>query len=360
MDTKRRILHLDMDAFFAAVEEKRRPELRGKPLVIGGNGDPSKRGVVSTASYAARRFGVHSAMPLRVADRLCPQCIFLPVDYEEYVRVSQIIKTILREFSPVMEDVGIDEAFLDISDKAEPSEEIARKIKTRVKEATGLTCSIGIAPNKLLAKLASDMQKPDGLTILSMEDLQDRVWPLAARKLIGVGPKTEKALQEMNISTIRELAQAPVEKLVERFGESHGNYLHAASWGKDESPMVTHWEPKSIGSETTFQQDTDDQRILRKAIGELASDVGRRLRKGGYKAWTITLKVRFAPFETHTRSKTLSFPTDSAPRIKGIAISSLMEFEEKRKIRLLGIRAERLEKPVPSLPLRQQGEPGEH
>lgn len=341
----RRILHMDMDAFFAAIEEKRRPELAGKPIVIGGRGDPHQRGVVSTASYAARKFGVHSAMPLQVAYRLCPQCIFLPVDYQEYVRVSSVIKKILREFSPVMEDIGIDEAFLDISDNPESSEEIAGKIKAGVKEKTGLTCSIGIAPNKLLSKLASDMEKPDGLTILYKKDIQDRIWPLAARKLLGVGPKTEKALQELGISTIGELALTPVEKLVERFGESHGYYLHQAAWGKDDSPLVTHWEPKSISSETTFQQDTDDLKILKKALGMLAGEVGQRLKEGNYKAWTITLKVRFSPFETHTRSKTLSFPTNAAPRIMGVALSSLLEFEGKKKIRLLGIRAERLEKP---------------
>jgi DNA polymerase-4 len=174
MKDRRRILHIDMDAFFSAVEQKRRPKLVGKPVVVGGEGDPTKRGVVSTASYEARKFGIHSAMPLRTAYKLCPDAVFLPVDYEEYSRVSEEVKAILREFSPIMEDVGIDEAFLDLSSFERPSEEIAREIKKRIKDETDLTCSIGIAPNKLLAKMASELQKPDGLTVIGENDIPDR------------------------------------------------------------------------------------------------------------------------------------------------------------------------------------------
>ena len=188
-----------MDAFFAAVEEKRHPELQGKPVVIGGSGDPTKRGVVSTASYEARKYGIHSAMPLQTAYKLCPDAIFLPVDYEEYARVSSIIKEILKGISPVMEDVGIDEAFLDISEIQKPSELVAREIKERIKAQTGLSCSIGIAPNKLLAKMASDLQKPDGLTILTDDAIESRIWPLPVRKLWGVGPKTEGYLSSIAI-----------------------------------------------------------------------------------------------------------------------------------------------------------------
>lgn len=254
----RRILHIDMDAFFAAVEEKRHSELKGKPVVIGGSGDPTQRGVVSTASYEARKYGIHSAMPLRTAYKLCPEAIFLPVDYEEYSRVSKIIKNILKEISPVMEDVGIDEAFLDISEIDRPSEEIAQEIKNRIREETGLTCSIGVASNKLLAKIASDMQKPDGLTIIKEEDIEGRIWPLPVRKLWGVGPKTEESLKKIGIHTIGELASMPLDRLVENFGESYGNYLYEASKGRDESPLVTHWEPKSVSRETTFQTDTNN------------------------------------------------------------------------------------------------------
>ena len=231
---------MDMDAFFAAVEERRHPGLKGKPVVIGGSGDPMQRGVVSTASYEARKYGIHSAMPLKTAYKLCPHAVFLPVDYQEYARVSQSIKEILQEFSPVMEDVGIDEVFLDISEIDKTSEEIAREIKDKIKDRTGLTCSIGIAHNKLLAKIASDLQKPDGLTILAGKDLEARIWPLPVRKLWGVGPKTEAYLKQLNIRTIGELAATSRDKLIEQFGKSYGQYLHEASHGIDDSPPVTH------------------------------------------------------------------------------------------------------------------------
>ena len=180
-------------------------------MVVGGEGDPTKRGVVSTASYEARKFGIHSAMPLRTAYRLCPDAVFLPVDYEEYSRVSEEVKAMFRQFSPEIEDVGIDEAFLDISSIESPSEEIAKEIKKRVRDETGLTCSIGIGPNKLLAKIASDMHKPDGLTIIMEDDIRERIWPLSVRKLWGVGPKTEAYLREMNIQTIGDLASLPLD-----------------------------------------------------------------------------------------------------------------------------------------------------
>ncbi len=238
MTEMRRILHIDMDAFFSSVEQKRRPELIGKPVVIGGDGDPTKRGVVSTASYEARKFGIHSAMPLMTAYKLCPKAIFLPVDYEEYSRVSKMFKAVLREFTEIIEDVGIDEAFLDISSIDKSSEEIAKGIKKRIKEETDLNCSIGIAPNKLLAKIASDLDKPDGLTIITEEDIEKRIWPLPARKLWGVGPKTEAYLKEkMGIKTIGELAALPLERLIEEFGQSYGSYLYEASRGIDESEL---------------------------------------------------------------------------------------------------------------------------
>ena len=199
---QRRIIHIDMDAFFAAVEEKKNPALIGKPVVIGGGGNPNKRGVVSTANYEARKYGIYSAMPLRTAHKLCPHAIFLPVDYESYLQASQQFKSVLFSITPVMENAGIDEAFLDASAVPGESEIIASKIKTGVKEKTGLTCSIGIAPNKLLAKIASDMRKPDGLTILNENDIEDKLWPLPIRKLYGIGPKTETHLKKIVIETI--------------------------------------------------------------------------------------------------------------------------------------------------------------
>lgn len=335
----RRILHIDMDAFFAAVEENRRPELKGKPVVIGGSGDPTKRGVVSTASYEARKYGIHSAMPLKTAYRLCPHAVFLPVDYDEYVRVSSIIKDILGKFSPVMEDVGIDEAFLDISDIDMPDERIAQEIKERIMEQTGLTCSIGIAPNKLLAKIASDMKKPDGLTIITEPDVESRIWPLPVRKLWGVGPKTEAHLKDLSVHTIGDLASVPLEVLTDHFGNSYGNYLYESSRGIDRSELVTHWEPKSSSRETTFQSDTDNWQVIAKSLAELVGDVVDDLREKNYKAKNVTVKIRFSDFQTLTRAKTLDEPTDSLEIIRKTAFLCLNKFELKKKVRLVGVRA---------------------
>lgn len=338
----RRILHIDMDAFFASIEQKRCPELVGRPVVIGGDGDPTKRGVVSTASYEARKFGIHSAMPLRTAYRHCPYAVFLPVDYEEYSRVSTYIKKILREFTLIIEDAGIDEAFLDISKICKPSEKIAKEIKKRIKEKTGLTCSIGIAPNKLLAKIASDMQKPDGLTIITEEDIKQKIWPLPVRKLWGVGPKNSAYLKKMGIKTIGELASIPIDKLIERFGKSYGKYLYRASRGIDENPIITHWEPKSASREITFQRDIDNRQFLVKTLAEVTREVVNDIRQRGYKGKTVTVKIRFSNFETHTRTKTLSEHTYSLEEIRRAAFDCLNSLELKKKVRLIGIRISRL------------------
>ncbi|MEW6002688.1 MAG: DNA polymerase IV [Nitrospirota bacterium] len=334
----RRILHIDMNAFFAAIEQKRHPDLVGKPVVIGGNGDPTKRGVVSTASYEARKYGIHSAMPLRRAYRLCRECIFLPVDYDEYLRVSEKIKTILLNFTPLIEDMGIDEAFLDITDIDMESEEIAKRIKERIREEVGLTCSIGIGPNKLLAKIASDMRKPDGLIIITDENIERMIWPLPVRKLWGVGPKTESRLKDMRIMTIGDLASVKVEKLVEEFGKSYGKYLYEASRGIDESPVITHWEPKSMSREMTFQRDIDDWQTIAKNLAELTQEVVANLKGSGYKGKTVTVKVRFNDFKTYTRAKTLPDFTDSIELIRRAAFEALGRLELKKKIRLIGVR----------------------
>ncbi|MDH4230515.1 MAG: DNA polymerase IV [Nitrospirota bacterium] len=334
----RRVLHIDMDAFFASVEEKRHPELKDKPIVIGGSGDPSKRGVVSTASYEARKYGVHSAMPLKTAYRLCPQAVFLPVDYNEYARISGIIKNILAQFSPVMEDVGIDEAFLDISGSGMSNEQIAREIKERIRRQTGLSCSIGIAPNKLLAKIASDMQKPDGLTVITMGDIESRIWPLPVRKLWGVGPKTEAFLRKIAVHTIGDLASLSQDDLVGQFGESYGHYLHEASHGIDHSPLITYWEPKSISRETTFQTDTDDWQTIARNLAELTRDTVDDLRGRGYKTNNVTVKIRFSDFQTQTRAKTIAEPTDNLEAIRKVAFQCLNRFELKKKVRLVGVR----------------------
>jgi DNA polymerase-4 len=341
----RRILHIDMDAFFSSVEQKRHPELVGKPVVIGGAGDPTKRGVVSTASYEAREFGIHSAMPLRTAYNLCPGAIFLPVDYEEYSRISEKFKAVLREFTPIIEDVGIDEAFLDISSIDKPSEEIAKEIKKRIKEETDLNCSIGIAPNKLLAKIASELEKPDGLTIITEEDIERRIWPLPARKLWGVGPKTEAHLKEkMGVKTIGELASLSLETLVEEFGQSYGGYLYETSRGIDESELITHWEPRSISRETTFQRDLDNWQLIAKNLVELIKDVVATMKEEGYRGRTVTVKVRFNDFKTYTRAKSLDKFTDLEAEIRRAAFDCLGRFELDKKVRLIGVRISNLEK----------------
>lgn len=333
-----------MDAFFSAVEEKRHPEFAGKPVIIGGDGDPRKRGVVSTASYEARKYGIHSAMPLRRAYQLCPQAVFLPVDYDEYVKVSGKVKAILRMFTPLVEDVGIDEAFLDITDIDIESEEIVKRLKERISEETGLTCSIGIAPNKLLAKIASDMKKPDGLTIILPTDIKIMIWPLSVRKLWGVGSKTEKRLQDVGIMKIGDLASVPLEKLIEDFGQSYGNYLYEASKGIDDSPLITHWEPKSISRETTFQIDTDNWNIISKNLADLTRDVVNSMRESGYKGKTVTIKIRFSNFETHTKAKTFDNFTDSLVVIRKAAFEVFGRIELKKKVRLIGVRVSNLKK----------------
>jgi len=339
----RRILHMDMDAFFAAVELRRHPELVGKPLVIGGRGDPTRRGVVSTASYEARKYGIHSAMPLRTAQKLCPKALFLPVDLKEYSRVSRQVKLILKEFSPIMEDGGIDEAYLDITLSEESSEAIARSIKEKIYSSLGLTCSIGIAPNKLLAKIASDLEKPDGLTILEFDDIPLRIWPLPVRKLWGVGPKTEEHLKRIGIHTIGEIASAGLDMLVKEFGASHGHFLHRASRGIDDRPLVTHWVPKSSSRETTFQHDIVDHKIITETLLKLADRVTEDIRKDGFKARNITVKVRFSSFETHTRGMTLREATDEIAVVRKAAMISLQWFDLRKPVRLIGIRLGGLE-----------------
>lgn len=336
----RRILHIDMDAFFAAVEEKRNPDLKGKPLVIGGRGDPSKRGVVSTASYEARKYGIHSGMPLKIAFRLCPGAAFLPVDYEAYAAVSRQFKEVLHAITPIIEDVGIDEAFLDISDEPDSNEVIAAKIKAGIHEATGLTCSIGIAPNKLLAKIASDMRKPDGLTVLTGNDIEDSLWPLPARKLHGVGPRTEDHLRTLSMETIGDVASLPLEALIEHFGNSHGQYLHEASRGIDHSPVVTHREPKSFSRETTFQEDVKNWQTIARTIAELTKEVVSDLTSHGYGAKTITVKVRFSDFRTVTRSCSSQETLTGEDVIRRLAFSCLKRVDlAGKKVRLAGVRA---------------------
>jgi DNA polymerase-4 len=244
----------------------------------------------------------------------------------------------------MVEDVGIDEAFLDISSIDRSSDEIAKEIKKRIQEAIGLTCSIGIAPNKLLAKIASDLEKPDGLTIVAEKDIETRIWPLPARKLHGVGPKTEAYLREMGVKTIGELAALPLERLVEEFGQSYGNYLYEASRGIDASELVTHWEPKSISRETTFQRDVGDWQLIAKNLAELVRGVVASMKEEGYQGRTVTVKVRFNDFKTYTRAKSLDEFTDSEPEFRLAAFDCLNRFELKKRVRLIGFRISNLKK----------------
>jgi len=347
---KRLILHLDMDAFFAAVELLRHPELRGRPVIVGGRGDPMQRGVVSTASYEARKFGIHSAMPLRTAFHLCPQAAFLPVDIRTYEKESKKIKTLLKEFSPRIENVGIDEAFLDISSCRQPPEDLARAIKARVLEETGLTCSIGIAPNKLLAKLASDMDKPDGLTILDAQDVPTRIWPLDVRKLWGVGPRREERLRALDVATIGDLASLPLATLVARFGRAHGAWLHRAARGIDSSPLVTHREPKSLSRETTFQRDIKNPALLAEVLTGQVRDVVARLQKQGYRCRTVTVKLRYADFETHQHAATLERTSADPETIRRTARRCLARFPLKKRVRLIGVRLSGLMRRLSDLP----------
>jgi DNA polymerase-4 len=340
----RRILHIDMDAFFASIEQQRRPELADMPLVVGGRGDPTERGVVSTASYEARVFGIHSGMPLRTALSLCPQAVFLPVDFRAYERVAERIREILHEVSPVVEEAGIDEAYLDLAGIDTSPEEVARLLKRRIREATGLTCSVGIAPNKLLAKLAAGLEKPDGLTLLNEADVPERLWPLPVRRLPGVGPKTEERLAALGIATIGELAAASPEGLVARFGPAHGMYLHWAARGVDDTPLVVSREARSLSRETTFQQDVADLPTLALVLGRQVRELSTRLQRGGWRGRRVTVKLRYQNFETHTHAVTLGAATNRPAALYAAARRCLDRFPLRRKVRLLGLRVSALEK----------------
>jgi DNA polymerase-4 len=283
-------------------------------------------------------------MPMMTACKLCPQAVFLPVDYQAYVAASVQFKSTLLSITPIIEDIGIDEVYLDVSELTDSSEIIVSRIKTGIKEKTGLTCSIGIAANKLLAKIASDMQKPDGLTLLSEGDIESRLWPLPARKLYGVGPKTEAHLKTMGIETIGQLTLLPLETLIEHFGNSYGQYLYDSSRGINDSPLITHWEAKSISRETTFQKDIKDWQSIAKTLALLTREVVSDMQDSGNKARTVAIKIRFSDFETKTRAKTLTDYTDSEEEMRKAAFACLKRIDLNKRVRLIGVRASNLEK----------------
>jgi DNA polymerase-4 len=336
----RTILHVDLDAFFAAVEQRDRPELRGKPVIVGGGG-PNDRGVVSTASYEARVFGVHSAMSLREAGRRCPNGIFLPVDGAKYQAASKDVLAVLRRFTPLVEPISIDEAFLDVTGSRVlfgDGEAIGRRIKDEVKGSVDLTISVGVATTKLVAKIASDLGKPDGLVVVEPGDEATFLAPLEIRRLWGVGEKSAAALREYGVRTIGDLADLPEDLLVRRFGKHGGALAHRAR-GIDDDPVGGREAAKSIGHEHTFDVDTSDREVIERTLLGMSEGVAGRLRDSGVKATTITVKIRDTTFRTITRQRTLPDATDLTEPIFRTALELARPEVRGLRIRLLGVTA---------------------
>ena len=370
-----------MDAFYASVEWLRYPQLKGLPMVIGGGRrredeliarlnterperswtaadlgdipvdffpllkDYVGRGVITTASYAARPFGIGSAMGLMKAAKLCPQAILLPADFDEYRRFSRAFKQVILDIAPVMEDRGIDEVYIDFTDvpggQREGGRVLARLIQKSILQATGLTCSIGVAPNKLLAKMASEFNKPNGISIVHGADVERLIWPLPCRKINGIGPKAGEKLQGHGITTIGELAARERDWLIAHFGKSYGAWLHDAAHGRDERPVVTESEPVSMSRETTFDRDLHavrDKAELGAIFTRLAEQVAADLQRKGYVGRTIGIKLRFDDFKIVTRDTTVANHTNDARRIRQVAGQCLKRVQLDRRLRLLGVR----------------------
>ena len=358
----RRIAHLDMDAFYASVELLRYPQLRGLPVVVGGRRrresdqgmdastplevfvrlrDYVGRGVATTSTYEARALGVHSALGLMKAAALAPDAILLPADFEQYNAYSRRFKAAVAAIAPHIEDRGIDEIYIDLTDVPGDTIPLAQQIKDNVKHATGLSCSIGITPNKLLSKIASDLEKPNGLTVLAMIDVPTRIWPLPCRKINGIGPRASAKLEGNNIRTIAELAHTPVDMLVAQFGNHYGHWLAEVAQGQDDRPVVTERETKSISRETTFERDLDPKRdrdTLSGILLDLCQKLSGDLKRKGYKGKTIGMKLRYADFHTVTRDTTLSTPIDDAESIRDAVRSGLKRVPLDARLRLLGVR----------------------
>jgi DNA polymerase-4 len=310
------ILHCDMDAFYASVEERDRPELIGKPVIVAGSAE--KRGVVAAANYAARKFGVHSAMPSAAARRLCPHGVYLPPRIGYYAEVSREIRAIFERFTPLVEPLSLDEAFLDTTGSEHlfgTATEIGRQIKQAVREEIRLVVSVGVAPNKFLAKIASDIRKPDALVVVDSDKVQEFLDPLPVERLWGVGKQSSKVFQGLGISTIAQLRRCPIDVLKARFGSS-GEHLWELAHGHDSRPVVPEREAKSISNETTFERDIADMDVLRAWLVDLVEQVGWRLRRRGLRGRTVQLKVRFADFSTITRSHSLSEPTNVTEELR--------------------------------------------
>lgn len=359
MANDRRIAHLDMDAFYASVELLRYPELRGQAVVIGGGSatrpvelpdgtrqyfrmrDYAGRGVVTTSTYEARALGVFSAMGIMKAAQLAPEAILLPTDFEAYRKYSRLFKEAVRNIAPLIEDRGIDEIYIDLSAWPDNAHEVARQIKDAVHAATALTCSIGVAPNKMLAKISSELDKPNGLTILTPEDIERRIWPLPARKINGIGPKAAEKLGALGIETVADLARASPDLLRAHFGRSYSEWLGRVAKGIDDRPVQTYSEPKSISRETTFERDLHartDRAQLSEIFTALCVKLAGDLERKGYVGRTIGIKLKYADFRGVTRDVTLPSPTGDAATIRQAAGECLKRVPLEKKLRLLGVR----------------------
>ncbi|MCW4010519.1 MAG: DNA polymerase IV [Candidatus Bathyarchaeota archaeon] len=341
-EKKRVIFHLDMDHFYTAVETRERPELEGKPVVVGA--DPkggSGRGVVSTSNYEARKVGVHSGMPISRAYKLCPEAVYLPSNFPRYIEVSNKIMATARQYADKFEQWGIDEAFLDVSSRVKNYAEakaLAQRIKREISQKEHLTCSIGVGPNKLIAKIGSDYQKPNGLTVVKEEDAEKFLQPLPVRKLLWVGRKTEAKLKAMGVETIGDLARFDPSVLAETFGVA-GTQMYRMAHGVDRSEVEERTAVKSVSHETTFEEDTDDAEAVLNALDALAEEVTMEVQSQRLFFKTVTVKVRFENFETHTRSRTLQFMTNRPQDLKKHAKELLAPYlRVNRKIRLIGVR----------------------
>ena len=368
-----------MDAFYASVELLRYPQLKGLPVVIGGGRRREDnamlaalsgrglheiqldefprlhtytgRGVITTATYAARAFGVGSAMGLMKAAKLCPDAILLPVDFDEYRKYSRAFKAVIQSLCPVMEDRGVDEVYIDftgiIGGQVEGGRALAEQLQRAIFETTGLTCSVGVAPNKLLAKMASEFNKPNGVSIVYEDDLQSKIWPLAVRKINGIGPKAEIKLTQLGIKTIGQLAARNEATLIEHFGKATGSWMSRAAWGLDERELEMGNEPVSISRETTFERDMHavrDKAELGAIFTRLCERLADDLQRKGYKGKTIGVKVKYEDFKTATRDHTVDIPLNDAIGLRASAGLALKRMPLEKRIRLLGVRVGHLSK----------------
>ena len=360
MNRARRIAHLDMDAFFASVELLSYPQLRGQPVVVGGRNasqsilgpdgvvrftrlkDYAGRGVVTTSTYEARALGVFSGMGLMKSAMLAPDAILLPANFEAYRHYSRLFKSAVAAITPNIEDRGIDEIYIDLTDLEEETKALAQRIKQAVSDATGLSCSIGVTPNKLLSKICSDLDKPNGLTVLDIQELATRIWPLPAKKINGIGPKANEKLAKLDIHTIGELAAAPAALLISHFGRATGTWLRQAAHGIDTRPVVTESEPKSISRETTFERDLHvrhDRAALSEIFTNLCMRLADDLQRKGYATRTIGIKLKYADFQVITRDMTLPIEISDGTHIRQAAQECLKRVPLTQRIRLRGVRA---------------------